>query len=97
MAKAKMGRGGGAAKGKGPVDTRKPKHSNDASRPSKGGTTLRDAATVSDALLCCLHSPHAACLSKELLVPPPKPCRSGGSICTRSGPYGTRKESSYLR
>jgi hypothetical protein len=27
-------------------DARKPKHSNDAERPSKGGKNLRDAATV---------------------------------------------------
>ena len=38
-------------------DSRKPKHSRDASRPSKGGKGQRDAATVRQtSVLCRLHA-----------------------------------------
>ena len=54
-------------------DSRTPKHSNDAERPSKGGKNLRDAATV--------RPPHAihSCMCGSCIVrlardSPPPPC-----------------------
>lgn len=50
MAKKEGGKGGkkkGGASPGGFVDTRKPKHSKDANRPSKSDKGMRDAATVS--------------------------------------------------
>lgn len=72
MAKKEGGKGGkkkGGASPGGFVDTRKPKHSKDANRPSKSDKGMRDAATVSLwARMACWHCLVPAALQHGSLV-----------------------------
>ena len=77
------------------VDSRKPKHSNDSSRPSKtpvgkGGKEHRDASTVSAYVMAVLSScPYA--LYMWFI------CRCADSTCTRPVPKGIRRGKLYMR
>lgn len=96
----KRGAGGGPEAGK------KPKHSADGNRPSKGTKGMRDAATVGGRaplcarpLLCdrtcaawlCLGLPTDPCCA------PPLPRRCAASPCTRRGPCATARGASCTR
>ncbi len=79
------------------VDSRKPKHSNDSSRPSKtpvgkGGKEHRDASTVSTQAQLQGCATQAQTLTVSVVV-----CRSAGSTCTRLVLSETKRAKSYTR